>query len=195
MKPEPIQFSWTQIHSLCIFKYTIISVCIWDSCGMNECIWWSTIHHVYWLFNLYFSSFVTNTDWLLTNYLWYLHEAILYMYFSSAWHMRCGANGVQGAVSIRKTVVPGMTIPMLKIRRPNGRLIFNMGIPIPGKDGLFIETGPCWLYNYIFNIRVFMGTTKIPSCLVPAITSDHRYNELYWKHSLKSSRTVTEIGS
>ena len=43
---------------------------------------------------------------------------------------------VQGAVSIRKTVLPGMAIPMLKIRRPNGRLIFNMGIPIPGKDGL-----------------------------------------------------------
>ena len=50
----------------------------------------------------------------------------------------------QGAVSIRKTVLPGMAIPMLKIRRPNGRLIFNMGIPIPGKDGLYIETGPCW---------------------------------------------------
>ena len=52
-----------------------------------------------------------------------------------------------GAVSIRKTVLPGMVIPMLKIRRPNGRLIFNMGIPIPGKDGLYIETGPCccWL--------------------------------------------------
>ena len=47
-----------------------------------------------------------------------------------------------GAVSIRKTVLPGMAIPMLKIRRPNGRLIFNMGIPIPGKDGLYIETGP-----------------------------------------------------
>ena len=31
-----------------------------------------------------------------------------------------------GAVSIRKTVLPGMAIPMLKIRRPNGRLIFNM---------------------------------------------------------------------
>ena len=29
----------------------------------------------------------------------------------------------QGAVSIRKTVLPGMAIPMLKIRRPNGRLI------------------------------------------------------------------------
>ena len=31
-----------------------------------------------------------------------------------------------GAVSIRKTVLPGMAIPMLKIKRPNGRLIFNM---------------------------------------------------------------------
>ena len=34
----------------------------------------------------------------------------------------------QGAVSIRKTVLPGMAIPMLKIRRPDGRLIFNMEI-------------------------------------------------------------------
>ena len=36
----------------------------------------------------------------------------------------------QWAVSIRKTVLPGMAIPMLKIRRPNGRLIFNMEIAI-----------------------------------------------------------------
>ena len=36
----------------------------------------------------------------------------------------------QGAVSIRKMVLPGMAIPMLKIRRPNGRLIFNMEIAI-----------------------------------------------------------------
>ena len=35
-----------------------------------------------------------------------------------------------GAVSIRKTVLPGVAIPMLKIRRPNGRLIFNMEITI-----------------------------------------------------------------
>ena len=35
-----------------------------------------------------------------------------------------------GGVSIRKTVLPGMVIPMLKIRRPNGRLIFNMEIAI-----------------------------------------------------------------
>ena len=38
--------------------------------------------------------------------------------------------GYLGAVSIRKTVLPGMAIPMLKIRRPNGRLIFNMEITI-----------------------------------------------------------------
>ena len=40
------------------------------------------------------------------------------------------AGGALGAVSIRKTVLPGMAIPMLKIRRPNGRLIFNMEIAI-----------------------------------------------------------------
>ena len=40
------------------------------------------------------------------------------------------SEGGQGAVSIRKTVLPGMAIPMLKIRRPNGRLIFNMEITI-----------------------------------------------------------------
>ena len=51
---------------------------------------------------------------------------------------------IQGAVSIRKTVLLGMVIPMLKIRRPTGRLIFNMGIPIPGKTVFYIETGP-WL--------------------------------------------------
>ena len=55
----------------------------------------------------------------------------------------------QGAISIRKTVLPGMAIPMLKIRRLNGRLIFNMGIPIPGKDGLYIETGPWFCYQLI----------------------------------------------
>ena len=41
-----------------------------------------------------------------------------------------GLNYDLGAVSIRKTVLPGMAIPMLKIRRPNGRLIFNMEIAI-----------------------------------------------------------------
>ena len=35
-----------------------------------------------------------------------------------------------------------MAISMLKIRRPLGRLIFNMGIAIPGKTVFLIETVP-----------------------------------------------------
>ena len=42
-----------------------------------------------------------------------------------------------------KTVFPMcMGVPMLKIRRSRDRLIFNMGIPIPGKYGLYIEMAP-----------------------------------------------------
>ena len=39
-----------------------------------------------------------------------------------------------------------MVISMLKIRRPLGRLIFNMGIAIPGKTVFLIETAP-WSYH------------------------------------------------
>ena len=35
-----------------------------------------------------------------------------------------------------------MAISMLKIRRPLGRLIFNMGIAIPGKTVYLIEMAP-----------------------------------------------------
>ena len=34
-----------------------------------------------------------------------------------------------------------MGIPILKIKRTRDRLIFNMGIPIPGKDGLYVVDG------------------------------------------------------
>ena len=44
-----------------------------------------------------------------------------------------------------------MVISMLKIRRPLGRLIFNMGIAIPGKTVFLIETAPrCLLLRTIF---------------------------------------------
>ena len=46
------------------------------------------------------------------------------------WQVKLIMKNIQGAVSIRKTVLPGVAIPMLKIRRPNGRLIFNMEIAI-----------------------------------------------------------------
>ena len=40
-----------------------------------------------------------------------------------------------------------MVISMLKIRRPLGRLIFNMGIAIPGKTVFLIEMAPWLLWN------------------------------------------------
>ena len=47
---------------------------------------------------------------------------------------------------------------MLKIRRPLGRLIFNMGIAIPGKTVFLIETAPCscwYIYLYFVIPGVF----------------------------------------
>ena len=40
-----------------------------------------------------------------------------------------------------------MVISMLKIRRPLGRLIFNMGIAIPGKTVFLID---CTIYKYSY---------------------------------------------
>ena len=42
-----------------------------------------------------------------------------------------------------------MAFSMLKIRRPLGRLIFNMGIAIPGKTVFLIETAP-WLLVLVY---------------------------------------------
>ena len=49
---------------------------------------------------------------------------------------------------------------MLKIRRPLGRLIFNMGIAIPGKTVFLIETAPSHLLEFPFihsPIRLFQS--------------------------------------
>ena len=42
---------------------------------------------------------------------------------------------------------------MLKIRRPLGRLIFNMGIAIPGKTVFLIETAPRRLMSYFTRLE------------------------------------------
>ena len=47
-----------------------------------------------------------------------------------------------------------MVISMLKIRRPLGRLIFNMGIAIPGKTVFLIEAAPMILY-YAIEVRKY----------------------------------------
>ena len=48
----------------------------------------------------------------------------------------------QGVVSILRCRLTSIGITMLKIRRSHDRLIFNIGIPIPRKDGPYIATGP-----------------------------------------------------
>ena len=50
---------------------------------------------------------------------------------------------------------------MLKIRRPLGRLIFNMGIAIPGKTVFLIETAP-----WIFGLFLDMVSTFYPKWFV-----------------------------
>ena len=74
------------------------------------------------------------------------------------------AGDILGAVSIRKTVLLGMAIPMLKIRRPTGRLIFNMGIPIPGKTVFLIETGP-WLLASPWHQQQWYWLCMLNGCL------------------------------
>ena len=46
-----------------------------------------------------------------------------------------------------------MVISMLKIRRPLGRLIFNMGIAIPGKTIFLIETATCVDFSLPNNVK------------------------------------------
>ena len=85
-----------------------------------------------------------------------------------------------------------MAISMLKIRRPLGRLIFNMGIAIPGKTVFLIETAPraqdilqfyyisiiasqiagdlawtsCWTNNYLFNSLLRLALKKTQKLLI-----------------------------
>ena len=45
-----------------------------------------------------------------------------------------------------------MAISMLKIRRPLGCLIFNMGIAIPGKTVFLIETAPWFIFFWLLTL-------------------------------------------
>ena len=50
-----------------------------------------------------------------------------------------------------------MAISMLKIRRPLGRLIFNMGIALPGKTVFLIETAPWFSRKFLVVRAVRVG--------------------------------------
>ena len=53
-----------------------------------------------------------------------------------------------GAVSIRKTVLPGMAIPMLKIRRPNAVLSLTWKSPYVYKMVFILRRGPVWQQTF-----------------------------------------------
>ena len=55
-----------------------------------------------------------------------------------------------------------MVISMLKIRRPLGRLIFNMGIAIPGKTVFLIETAPRVLHLKHSLLKTNITNTEMP---------------------------------
>ena len=59
-----------------------------------------------------------------------------------------------------------MAISMLKIRRPLGRLIFNMGIAIPGKTVFLIETAPRLLTVRSTN-ALHLSQLGRPFCVIP----------------------------
>ena len=53
---------------------------------------------------------------------------------------------------------------MLKIRRPLGRLIFNMGIAISGKTVFLIETAPCLQFVFITSYCLWHHTVCPINC-------------------------------
>ena len=71
---------------------------------------------------------------------------------------------------------------MLKIRRPLGRLIFNMGIAIPGKTVFLIETAPRGPFHNSFSI-VFQIWWKFHSALIQFINSEVITFELHTWHN------------
>ena len=58
---------------------------------------------------------------------------------------------------------------MLKIRRSHDRLIFNMGIPISGKDGLYIETGPRGCTQTVQRLSMKCPGCNAMSSIIPYI--------------------------
>ena len=67
-----------------------------------------------------------------------------------------------------------MAISMLKIRRPLGRLIFNMGIAIPGKTVFLIETAP-----RKSPLRLLAGSLPIPPLRSVVLWRSGRWNGLF----------------
>ena len=79
---------------------------------------------------------------------------------------------------------------MLKIRRPLGRLIFNMGIAIPGKTVFLIETAPWFTkntpYHYVHSICF--------SLLQSELNMNSKWNQINAESLCLNPNKVLEIG-
>ena len=60
---------------------------------------------------------------------------------------------------------------MLKIRRPLGRLIFNMGIAIPVKTVFLIETAPSRQWGWQSNLSIYSDSPCTNSASIYVITA------------------------
>ena len=125
----------TNIHYLYGHKYPLISIIYMAIDTFQiKLLLFDTLSCVFQICHI-LSHIVTNVPYLNTAY----GEGKLVL--------RSG-NGVEkvGNFILTKVWEPWsylrMAISMLKIRRPLGRLIFNMGIAIPGKTVFLIETAP-----------------------------------------------------
>ena len=82
---------------------------------------------------------------------------------------------------------------MLKMRRPLGRLIFNMGIAIPGKTVFLIETAPWWPWvKDGTNLRATIPYVKSQRAIqIPARREIPRHQEVqeYWSFDAIPSLT------
>ena len=78
-----------------------------------------------------------------------------------------------------------MAIPMLKIRRPLGRLIFNMGIATPGKTVFLIETAPCMFSGLDVVITLAVRRLVLEYLIIPL--AQRSCWGVYWFHSVRPS--------
>ena len=100
---------------------------------------------------------------------------------------------------------------MLKIRRPLGRLIFNMGIAIPGKTVFLIETAPWWwLYSHRTQLtctlpvlqNIFVCVSKVPAngrgCymyITSSVIVPHLFSHVIWNCTQKNDLKTRSIFS
>ena len=84
-----------------------------------------------------------------------------------------------------------MAISMLKIRRPLGRLIFNMGIAIPGKTVFLIETAPKLLDGFKILIHLphyLHPNTDHANNWYDNSTAQRNTETYYWKQAMSLCR-------